>query len=63
MPRVASSPLEPRKADFELMRDMMVETGILQRKIELTEYVDSRFADHARTQAAWSYAGLASRAE
>lgn len=53
--RVTYSPLAPRKADFDLVRDLMIETGVLGRKIEFEEYVDLRFADHASIKTAWVY--------
>ena len=58
--RVMYTPLAPRKADFDLVRDLMIETGVLDRKIEFNEYVDTRFADKASIQTAWKYeAGIA----
>lgn len=45
--RVVYSPLAPRKADFDLVRDLMLKTGLLQHSIEFSDYVDTRFADHA----------------
>jgi NitT/TauT family transport system substrate-binding protein len=60
MDRVVYSPLAPRKADFDLVRDMMIETGVLDRKIEFNEYVDTRFSDGAMSETAWKYqAGIA----
>jgi NitT/TauT family transport system substrate-binding protein len=60
MDRVVYSPLAPRKADFDLVRDMMIETGVLDRTIEFSEYTDTRFSDGATTQTAWRYqAGIA----
>ena len=53
--RVMYTPLAPRKPDFDLVRDLMLETGVLDRKIEFNEYVDTRFADGASTQTAWRY--------
>ena len=53
--RVMYSPLAPRKADFDLVRDLMIETGVLDRKIEFEEYTDTRFSDRARIQTAWKY--------
>src|SRR5271154_4474156 len=32
--RVMYAPLSPRKPDFELVRDLMLEAGLLERKIE-----------------------------
>ena len=53
--RVMYSPLAPRKADFDLVRDLMIETGVLDRPIEFDEYTDNRFADRASIQTAWKY--------
>ena len=53
--RVTYSPLAPRKADFDIVRDLMMETGVLDRKIEFEEYTDTRFADRASIQTAWKY--------
>jgi NitT/TauT family transport system substrate-binding protein len=53
--RVMYTPLAPRKADFDLVRDLMIETGVLTQKIEFQEYTDLRFADHATIQTAWNY--------
>jgi NitT/TauT family transport system substrate-binding protein len=61
MDRVVYSPLAPRKADFDMVRDLMIETGVLNKKIEFSEYTDTRFSDAASTQAPWRYqAGMAS---
>ena len=60
MDRVMYTPLAPRKADFDLVRDLMIETGVLDKKIEFSDYTDTRFSDGARSQTAWRYeAGLA----
>ena len=53
--RVVYSPLAPRKRDFDLVRDLMIETGVLDKKIEFEEYVDLRFADKASIKTAWVY--------
>lgn len=53
--RVVYSPLAPRKADFDLVRDLMIETGVLKKKIEFSEYTDTRFSDKASNQTAWRY--------
>jgi NitT/TauT family transport system substrate-binding protein len=53
--RVTYSPLAPRKADFDLVRDLMIETGVLKKRIEFAEYVDLQFADHASIKTAWLY--------
>jgi NitT/TauT family transport system substrate-binding protein len=55
MDRVIYSPLAPRKADFDLVRDLMIETGVLNKKIEFKDYTDTRFSDGATTQTAWIY--------
>jgi NitT/TauT family transport system substrate-binding protein len=53
--RVVYSRLAPRRADFDLVRDLMLETGILKRRIEFNEYVDTRFADAAARATPWSF--------
>lgn len=55
MDRVVYSPLAPRKADFDMVRDLMIETGVLKKKIEFGEYTDTRFSDGAHFQTAWKY--------
>jgi NitT/TauT family transport system substrate-binding protein len=58
--RVMYTPLAPRKPDFDLVRDLMIETGVLDKKIEFEDYTDTRFSDGARSQTAWKYeAGIA----
>lgn len=59
--RVVYSPLAPRKPDFDMVRDLMIETGVLTKKIEFSEYTDTRFSDGAATQVPWRYdPGIAS---
>lgn len=53
--RVTYSDLEPRRADFELVRDLMVEHGLLDRPLEFEDYVDPRFARGAMGQTSWKY--------
>ncbi len=61
MDRVVYSPLAPRKADFDMVRDLMIETGVLNKKIEFSEYADTRFSDKASIATPWRYeAGIAS---
>ena len=61
MDRVMYSPLAPRKPDFDLVRDMMIETGVLNQKIDFEDYTDTRFSDRASIQTAWAYSpGLGS---
>ena len=55
MDRVVYSPLAPRQPDFDMVRDLMMETGVLDRKIDFTEYTDTRFSDRASIQTAWKY--------
>lgn len=54
--RVMYSPLSPRRADFDMVRDLMLEVGLLERPIEFAEYVDPRFAEGAVAATAWDYA-------
>lgn len=63
MDRVMYTPLSPSKPDFDLVRDLMIETGLLDRKIEFNEYVDTRFAEHATHQTSWKYAPGSQTAE
>jgi NitT/TauT family transport system substrate-binding protein len=53
--RVVYTRLTPRKADFDLVRDLMMETGVLDKKIEFEEYVDTRFAETSQFQSAWFF--------
>ncbi len=53
--RVVYSQLAPRKADFDLVRDLMIETGVLKKKIEFSEYTDTRFSSAASSQTPWRY--------
>jgi len=58
--RVMYTPLAPRKADFDMVRDLMIETGVLNKKINFEDYTDTRFSDGAKTETAWKYeAGMA----
>ena len=61
--RVIYTRLSPRKPDFDLVRDLMIETGVLDRKIRFEEYVDVRFAEGAVGQTAWKYEPGSGRAE
>ncbi|HZC42678.1 MAG TPA: ABC transporter substrate-binding protein [Acidobacteriaceae bacterium] len=53
--RIVYRQLAPRKADFDLVRDLMLETGVLKKKIEFSEYTDTRFSDNASNQTPWRY--------
>lgn len=58
--RVMYTPLAPLRADFDLVRDLMIQTGVLDKKIDFDEYTDTRFSDGARSETAWKYeAGMA----
>lgn len=61
--RVVYTQLSPRKPDFDLIRDLMIETGVLDRKIEFEEYVDTRFAEGASHKTAWKYVPGTQKAE
>jgi NitT/TauT family transport system substrate-binding protein len=61
--RVIYTPLAPRKADFDLVRDLMIETGVLDKKIAFEDYTDTRFSDGAISQTAWKYEAGAGRAQ
>lgn len=54
--RVQYTPLSPRQEDFELVQDLMIEHGLLERRMPFEEYVDIRFAEQARDETAWKYA-------
>ncbi len=53
--RVMYAPLTPRKPDFDLVRDLMMESGVLDKKIEFEEYVDTQFAERAQHETAWKF--------
>jgi NitT/TauT family transport system substrate-binding protein len=53
--RVMYQPLTPRKNDFELVQDLMIESGVLDRKLPFDEYVDTRFAEGAKSETAWQF--------
>ena len=61
--RVMYSPLGPRKADFDMVVDLMVETGVLDKRIEFEQYVDLRFSDKASILTAWKFEPGKSKAE
>jgi NitT/TauT family transport system substrate-binding protein len=53
--RVIYTRLTPRKPDFDMVRDLMIETGVLDKKIAFEDYVELRFAEGAASQTAWKY--------
>lgn len=55
MTRIRYNQLGPRKADFDMVRDLMLQTGVLKKKIPFSAYTDTRFADKASIQTAWKY--------
>jgi NitT/TauT family transport system substrate-binding protein len=55
MDRVTYNTLGPRQADFDMVRDMMIQTGVLNKKIPFSAYTDTRFADQATIETAWTY--------
>jgi NitT/TauT family transport system substrate-binding protein len=55
MDRVLYSPLAPRKDDFDMVRDLMIETGVLKKKMEFSEYTDTRFSDGASQETPWKF--------
>jgi NitT/TauT family transport system substrate-binding protein len=61
--RVIYTRLTPRKPDFDMVVDLMIETGVLEKRIEFAEYVDPTFAESARFQTAWDYERAAGPAE
>src|SRR5712671_6419510 len=48
--RVMYTPLSPYKPDFDLIRDLMIETGVLDRTIDFKDYVDTKFAEGAKAE-------------
>lgn len=61
--RVIYTRLSPRKPDFDMVRDLMIETGVLDRPIEFSQYVDVRFAERAEGKTAWRYEPGSQKAE
>jgi NitT/TauT family transport system substrate-binding protein len=53
--RVVYSPLAPRKADFDMVRDLMIETGVLSKKLDFSEYTDVRFSEGTSFETPWRY--------
>ena len=61
--RVKYTPLTPYEKDFDFIVDMMVETDVLERRIEFLEYVDPQFAEGAKYETSWKYATGSQRVE
>ena len=55
MSRVTYSPLAPRKADFDMVEQLMIQTGVLKHWIPFSDYADTRFSDKARIETPWKY--------
>jgi len=55
MDRVVYSSLAPRKADFDMVRDLMIETGVLNKKLAFSDYTDTRFSDKTSMLTPWRY--------
>jgi NitT/TauT family transport system substrate-binding protein len=53
--RVMYTPLTPRKPDFEIVQQLMIETCVLSRHMEFEEFVDVRFAEQAVAETAWDF--------
>jgi len=61
--RVKYEPLSPRRADFETIVNLMVQTGVLDRAIPFEEFVDTRFAEGAHAMTPWKYEAGDARAQ
>lgn len=61
--RVRYTPLTPYEDEFEEIVGLMIETGVLERHIPFSDYVDIRFAEGAREETAWRYEPGSGRAE
>ena len=55
MDRVTFNDLAVRKPDFDMVRDLMIETGVLNKRIAFEDYTDTRFAERAGMLTAWKY--------
>jgi NitT/TauT family transport system substrate-binding protein len=55
MDPVLYHPLVPLQRDFDVIQDLMIESGILDRKMAFNEYVDDRFAAHAASATPWVF--------
>lgn len=61
--RVMYTPLSPRRKDFDIVVNLMVETGVLDKYIAFEEYVDTSFAEGARHATPWKYDPGSAKAE
>jgi NitT/TauT family transport system substrate-binding protein len=55
MERVMYTPLSPMKRDFDLIVDLMVAAGLLDRAIPFEEYVDTTFAERTAGLQSWHF--------
>jgi NitT/TauT family transport system substrate-binding protein len=53
--RVMYSPLSPYQADFDLVQQLMMDTGVLDNALPFDRIVDVRFAEQAQQQTAWAF--------
>jgi len=53
--RVKYEPLSPRRGDFEIIVNLMVQTGVLDRAIPFEDFVDTKFAEGAYAMTPWKY--------
>lgn len=53
--RITYAPLSPTRPDFELIMRLMHESGVLDQPVPFADLVDTRFAEGAEGQAAWSF--------
>jgi NitT/TauT family transport system substrate-binding protein len=61
--RVIYTRLSPRKSDFDMVCELMIRTGVLDRRIAFEDYVDPRFAEGAAGRTAWKYEPGSEKAE
>jgi NitT/TauT family transport system substrate-binding protein len=61
--RVKYEPLSPRRADFETIVNLMVQTGVLDHAIPFEEFVDTTFAEGAHAMTPWKYEAGDARAQ
>jgi NitT/TauT family transport system substrate-binding protein len=53
--RVLYNPLAPLQRDFDLIQDLMIQSGVLDRRLEFQDYVDDRFAIQASAMRPWMF--------
>jgi NitT/TauT family transport system substrate-binding protein len=55
--RVMYTPLTPFKADFDVVQDWMIKTGVLDKdkRLAFEDFVDVRFAEAAQVQKPWKF--------